>query len=198
MVVSLKNKLSNIKNELLDVISIVTFKKFIISVVFVLLSNFPAIFSYYQDLNFGAIFYGLLTNQFHYALLFGVIIFSIIDISLKTKNNILVMKYKNYAFYLKSFLKKIIIYVSFLLIISLCFNVLTACFRSNFNFQNIILDYYDISLFVYLIFFLIREIIIIILLTTIIFYFYNLIKNKLLCLIIAKLFFFIIFFYSYY
>ena len=86
MVVSLKNKLSNIKNELLDVISIVTFKKFIISVVFVLLSNFPAIFSYYQDLNFGAIFYGLLTNQFHYALLFGVIIFSIIDISLKTKN----------------------------------------------------------------------------------------------------------------
>ena len=74
-------------------------------------------------------------------------------------------------------LKKIYIFIGFIFIVNLLFCIVIVIARTNFNFEFINYQIYDIPLAIYLIIYLVREIIIIFFVETIMFYLYNL-TNK--------------------
>ena len=173
----MKNKISNLIESLQENIYCIGANKFILYILLVLFSSIPAIFSYSEQNNFWEIMLNIVTYNFHILTLLAICFFGIIKINDYYKSSMFALRSENYNEFLKTILKKIYIFIGFIFIVNLLFCIVIVIARTNFNFEFINYQIYDIPLAIYLIIYLVREIIIIFFVETIMFYLYNL-TNK--------------------
>ena len=169
--------MTNVFHGLKKALSLINSNTLFLSIIVVFISNIVGVINDYQNLTFFSIVHELLTDKLHFTILQLLIFFNIIKISNDMKNLMAISRYKDYFTYLKTLLKNIIVFVIFILIVDLFFNIVIACLRSNFDFTLVYHEFYDIPLLIYLLFFILREFIIIVLISTIVFELYSYTKN---------------------
>lgn len=169
--------MTNVFHGLKKALSLINSNTLFLSIIVVFISNIVGVINDYQNLTFFSIVHELLTDKLHFTILQLLIFFNIIKISNDMKNIMVISRYKDYFTYLKTLLKNIIVFVIFILIVDLFFNIVIACLRSNFDFTLVYHEFYDIPLLIYLLFFILREFIIIVLISTIVFELYSYTKN---------------------
>lgn len=165
--------------KLKSTITLINSKTLIATILIIFIGSTPAMFL--DSLLYANLFNQLLncfTSSFYLVLLILAITINIISLSSELKSSNIILRYKNYHEYLKSCLKKNLIYVLLTLIISIFFCLFISLVSVEFKIKIISYYYYNISNLTYLVFTLIKIIVFLNLISIIIFYFHQLFKNK--------------------
>lgn len=162
-----------------ELLTLINSKTIIATILIIFIGSTPAIFL--ENLLYANVFNQLIncfTANFHLVLLILAISINIITLSSEFKNSNMILKYKNYQEYLKFCLKKNLMYVFLILLISFFFCIFTSLVSVEFKLNIISYYYYDISNLTYFLFTSIKTITFLNLISIIIFYFNQKFGNK--------------------
>lgn len=162
----------------INLIKLIGIKKIVLIFLLLLGTTLASVLTYYSDLNFWLICYSSVANSVHVAVLLLLNMVFIIDISSKMVKYIFFIRYDNYELFLQSILKKILKFISFVLLLDFTFILIASLIRSGFNFQIYHHYIYDIPIYLYLLLYFIREYVFVIIISIIAFYIYIIFGHK--------------------
>lgn len=174
----LKNKMLNFKSHIGKVRFFYSKHNIVICLLMAVSASMSGIFSYHENSNFWVILYDVLTNQTHNFLLFCLIVYNVVYISLKFKNHFFISRFGNYEKFLVKSFKHNFSYILFYICFDLLLNVIFAIALSNFNFEIIKYEFYQISFPLYILICILKEFIFAYLISFASHYIYNKFLNK--------------------
>ena len=171
-------------NEFSELIKIINTKTLIATIILI----FLGLFAQFYDLGPQENFYDLLVKCFSNYLFFSTILIAIsiniVSISNNYKTSNYILKHKNYKEYLNNLLRKNLLYITFIIVISLILVIIMSLSGTGFKIENISSIYPNLSIYLYAIYHLLRVIIYVYLLSIIIFYIEKRFKTNFVFLII--------------
>lgn len=177
-------KLVNEFNELTKVINI---KTLIVTIVLLFLGLFSQFYDLGPQENFYRLLIDCFSNYFFFITIILAISINIVSISNTYKTSNYILRNKNYKEYLKNILRKNLIYITFIIIITLILSIFMSLIGTDFKIINEI-TIYNMPIIFFTLYHIIRFITIIYLLSLIIFYIEKRFGNNFVFIVIFILF----------
>ncbi len=148
----MKQKISKLENILL----ITNKKVLLISILILFITTLLLSFMYFPNLNFFAVLKTIITNPVYITSLILSILIITVSIYEDNNNYFIILRNKNYNVFLEKNFKIIKIYIFFLITLSIILASIFATIRCKMNFLVIQDNIYNLSITIYLLFYITR------------------------------------------